>query len=299
MKLRIWTYHLKNAVANILVNRLIHAISVGTITISLFLLGAFFLFFVNINNWMLEWGQSLSMSIYLEDDIGAEQKKNLESEIKKLPGTDKIRFVSKKQAKTDLREALGEQAGLLDGIITNPLPASFEVVFKEFKGESLDPRNIKIELEKMLGVDEVQYSEQWLERFEGFIQMLRIAGLVVGGVFCVAVLFIITNTIKLTIYSRREEIEILKIVGATDWFIKIPFLIEGAIQGVFSGSIALSSLFLFYTLFSMKTVHAFGFPVMDMAFLPGKYSIFILSLSLALGILGSFVAIGRFFRLIR
>jgi cell division transport system permease protein len=114
----------------------------------------------------------------------------------------------------------------------------------------------------------------------------------------VAVLFIITNTIKLTIYSRRDEIEIFKLVGATDWFVKMPFLIEGAIQGVLSGFITLLILFIVYSLFSLQTVHIFGLPVMDIVFLPYGYMLLLFIFSLLLGLTGSFIAVGRFFRLL-
>jgi cell division transport system permease protein len=157
-------------------------------------------------------------------------------------------------------------------------------------------KQIKGSLEKVQGVDEVQYSEQWLEQFEDFVYVTRILGLVVGGLLCVAVLFIVTNTIKLAIYARRDEIEIYKLVGATDWFVKTPFLIEGAIQGIIGSVIALSVLFVAYSLFTVRTIQLFGLPVMDVIFLStGQYAL-ILFLGLVLGLLGSFVAIGRFFR---
>ena len=150
----------------------------------------------------------------------------------------------------------------------------------------------------MEGVDEVQYSEQWLERFEGLIYMLKLVGFIIGGLLCVAVLFIITNTIKLTIYSRRDEMEIFKLVGATDWFVKIPFLLEGVIQGVLSGLFALCIIFVVYAVFSLKTVHVFGLPVMDIVFLPVGYVCFLFFFSIFLGLTGSFIAVGRFFRLL-
>ncbi len=297
MKLRVWTYFIKHALENIFSNRLIHLISIGTISISILLFGAFILLYVNLNNWILEWGQSLSMSVYLKDGTEKEIKKRIESILINLPGARIKGFISKEEAMVDLMEALGDQVGLLDGLKKNALPASFEVVFKDVNNNQLDPKKMKANLEKIDGVGEVQYSEQWLERFEGLIYMLKLAGFIVGGLLCVAVLFIITNTIKLTIYSRRDEIEILKLVGATDWFVKIPFLIEGVIQGVFSGLLALSILFFVYSIFSLKSVHVFGLPVMDILFLPGNYVIFIFSLSLILGLMGSFIAIGRFFKL--
>jgi cell division transport system permease protein len=162
-------------------NQWIHLISIGTISISLLLFGAFTLFFVNINSWMVEWGQSLSMSVYLKDDVQRDAKDEIESIIKGLPGAEITGYVSKEKAEADLISALGEQAGLLDGITTNPLPASYEITFKDRKEHQVDPKRIKVSLEQLEGVDEVQYSEQWLERFEGLIYILKLGGLIVGG----------------------------------------------------------------------------------------------------------------------
>ena len=180
---------------------------------------------------MLEWGQTLSMSVYLKDGIERDVREEIASIIRGLPGAEITDFISKQQAEADLIAALGEQAGLLDGITSNPLPASFEINFRDIKNDQVNPRRISVLLEQLEGVDEVQYSEQWLERFEGLLYILKVGGLIVAGLFSLAVLFIITNTIKLTIYSRRDEIEIMRLVGATDRFIKIPFYLQGMIQG--------------------------------------------------------------------
>jgi len=272
-------------------------ISMGTITISILLLGSLILLSVNINNWIKEWGESLSMSVYLEDGIDEKAKKRIESTLIHLKGAEIKGFISKEQAMVLLKKGLGDQTGLLDGLKENPLPASFEVVFKEVRNHQIDPKKIKKSLEKIKGVNEVQYSEQWTERIKGLMHVVKLLGFVIGCLFCIGVLFITTNTIKLTIYSRRNEVEIFKLVGATDWFIKIPFLIEGALQGIFSGLIALLILFGVYSLFAMKTVHLFGLPALNIIFLPNEYTISIILLSLILGLLGGFIAIGRFFNL--
>jgi cell division transport system permease protein len=245
----------------------------------------------------MEWGQSLSMSVYIEDGLDDAGTKKIESVLKNLPGAEIKGFTSKEQAMRVLVKGLGAQSGLLEGITENPLPASFEIVFRDVSINEVDPRKTKEYLEEIEGVDEVQYSEQWLERFEGLMYVLKVVGLVIGGFLCLAVLFITTNTIKLTIYSRRDEIEIFKLVGATDWFVKIPFLIEGAVQGIFGGLIALIILFLVYSVISLKRIHLIGLPVLDIVFLPNEYVVFILSLSLVLGLMGSLVAVGRFFNL--
>lgn len=297
MGFRNWAYYFRHAATNILSNRLVHAISIGTISISLVLFGFFLLFFVNLNTWLMEWGQSLSMSVYIEDGLDDAGTKRIESVLKNLPGAEIKGFTSKEQAMRVLAKGLGAQSGLLDGITENPLPASFEIVFRDVSINEVDPKKTKEYLEKIEGVDEVQYSERWLERFEGLMYVLKVVGLGIAGFLCLAVLFITTNTIKLTIYSRRDEIEIFKLVGATDWFVKIPFLIEGAVQGIFGGLIALFILFLVYSVISLKRIHLIGLPVLDIVFLPNEYVVFILSLSLVLGLMGSLVAVGRFFDL--
>ncbi len=297
MKLQIWIYFFKHAFLSIMNNRLINLISMGTISISLLLFGSFMLLSVNLNNWIREWGESLSMSVYIEDSINKMTKRSIESRLSHLPGAEMKRFISKEQAMVHLKEALGAQAGLLGGLDINPLPASYEIVIKDVKDYQIDPKKLKESLEKLEGVEEVQYTEQWVERFEGLIYILKLVGLIIGGFLCIAVLFITTNTIKLNIYSRRDEIEIYKLVGATDWFVKIPFLIEGAIQGILSGLFSLLVLFFVYSFFSAKTVHFFQLPTLGIIFLPNEYSVFLISLSLILGLSGAFIAIGRFFKL--
>ena len=195
----------------------------------------------------------------------------------------------------DLRTALGSEAGLLEGLSRNPLPASFEVVFTDVESPETGPQRIKKVIEQLDGVDEVQYSEEWLKQFKGLLGLIRMTGLIIGGLLCLGILFIITNTIKLTIYSRKEEIEILKLVGATDWFVKIPFLLEGAIQGILSGILALLILLSGYYLFTAEKLLFTGVGVFDLIFLPPKYSLLIFLASIILGLAGSLIAVRRFF----
>jgi len=296
MNLRIWLYYFKNAFINIMNNRLIHVISMGTITVSMLLLGSFMLLSINLENWIKEWGGNLSMSVYLKDGIDEKMKGDIEKQLLNIKGAKIKAFISKDQAMMQLKESLGSQAGLLSGLKNNPLPSSFELIFEDTDDYRIDPDKITASLEKMEGVDEVQYSEQWVERFRGVIFVFRVASLIIGGLLCIAVLFIITNTIKLTIYSRRDEIEIYKLVGATDWFVKIPFLIEGAIQGIISGLIAFLVLLSAYLFFSTKTIQILDLPVIDIVFLTNKYAISLILLSLFLGLMGGFIAIGRFFK---
>lgn len=287
-------YFLRQALLNMRRNLTVHILSLGTIVACLLILGAFLLLFGNLNNWLRQWGSALSMSIYLKDGTSAYKRDKIDSFIRALPGARIRRFISKEEAMHDLKAALGEEAGFLERLTHNPLPASYEVIFENAGTDDIHPEKIKEQLAALDGIEDVQHSRQWLKRLEGFLQIVRLMGYIIGGLLCLCVVFIVTNTIKLTIYSRRDEIEILKLVGATDWFVKLPFLLEGMIQGILGGGMAILSLFLGYLAFSSKEIYLIGPAPLEFVFLPVEYMVLAFSLSMVLGIIGSFIAIGRF-----
>ena len=289
------SYFIRQAFMNIRKNLSVHILSLGTIVASLLILGAFLLLFNNLNNWLQRWGTALSMSIYLKDEISEYRRDKVYSFIRGLPAAEIKRFISKEEALKDLRAALGDDSEFLNRLGRNPLPASYEIVFEGKGPHGVEPEKIKGELEKLDGVEEVQYSDEWLNKLEGFLNVVRLIGFIVGGLLCLCVVFIVTNTIKLTIYSRKDEIEILKLVGATDWFVKTPFLLEGMIQGVSGGVLAVLMLFFGYLILPTEGISLLGLTPLDFVFLPAGYLALIFILGAVLGVIGSFIAIGRFF----
>jgi len=173
MRFRLWMYFFRQALTSIMKNRVFHAIGLSTMVVSLLIFGTFLILFVNLNAWLGGWGQSLTMSVYLKDGTSETKNDEIASLIRKLQGAEIKRFISKEGALRDLRKALGSHAGLLEGMSVNPLPASFEVIFKDGDGQKTDPLKMKNELESIEGVDEVQYSEEWLKRFKGLMNMVR------------------------------------------------------------------------------------------------------------------------------
>ena len=289
------SYFVRQAIINIRNNRLVHFIGLSTMVISILILGAFALLYVNVYGWLQNWGGSMRVSVYLRDGLSKGEVAQIEDFIKQQLEIESCRYVSKAMALEDLKQALGPQSKLLSALSTNPLPASFELEVKGLGDPQKQLTRLQEKLEKLPGVEEVQYSQVWIERFKGLLDLVKIIGLVVGGLLAMDALFIVTNTIKLTIYSRKEEIEILKLVGATDWFVKMPFLIEGMIQGVFSAAVALVILFGGYILFSVKKTTFLSLAVLKIQFIPFPYVVAILGLSLVVGVLGSLIAVGRFF----
>ena len=296
MKITFFRYFVRQAMRNMVENRLVHLIGLGTMVIAFLIFDAFILIFVNLNSWTQEQGRSLTMSIYFKGEPERAVIENIKKELLQYPVsiTD---FISKDDALKSLRKELGEKAGLLDGLEENPLPASLEIVLsRDVSGDSL-PYELKTRLERINGVDEVQYSQEWIERFQAIMGAVKIIGLVFGGLLFLAALFIITNTVKLTIYSRKDEIEILKLVGATNRFVKIPFLIEGSIQGFLGGSVALIILFLVYVAIVTRVDLSIGFASLDIIFLSPRFILLLLLMSSIIGLIGSTVSLGRFFRI--
>lgn len=296
MKITFFRYFVRQAMRNMVENRLVHLIGLGTMVIAFLMFDAFILIFVNLNSWTQEQGRSLTMSIYFKGEPERAVIESIKKELLQYP-VSTTGFISKDDALKSLRKQLGEKAGLLDGLGENPLPASLEIVLsRDVSGDSL-PYELKTRLERINGVDEVQYSQEWVERFQAIMRAVKLIGLVFGGLLFLAALFIITNTVKLTIYSRKDEIEILKLVGATNRFVKIPFLIEGSIQGFLGGSVALIVLFLVYVAIITKVDLSIGFASLDIIFLSPQFILLLLLMSSIIGFIGSTVSLGRFFRI--
>jgi len=287
-------YFTRRALADIVRNRLVHLIGIGTMAIAFLIFDVFLLVFLNINHWIEEQGTSLTMSIYFKGNPDESELDKVTDELLQYPGVTIQEFISKRDAMLQLKERLSDKAGILDGLEENPLPASLEIVFS--RGQVADSsRQLKTDLEMLEPVEEVQYSNEWAEKAQAVMGVVRFVGIIFGGLLFLAALFIIINTIKLTIYSRQDEVEILKLVGATNRFVKAPFLIEGSMEGLLGGSTALIILFLCYLAVVTKIDLRFGFASLDIAFLPVSFILVLLVMSAVIGFVGSLISLSRFF----
>jgi cell division transport system permease protein len=264
--------------------------------IAFLLFDAFLLVFFNINYWIEEQGSSLTMSVYFKGNPDKSAVEGVTEELLQCPGVTIKEFISKSDAMRILKKRLGDKAGVLDGLEDNPLPASLEIILARGGAEDL-PRQLKERIERLGAVDEVHYSQEWIEKIQAAMGAVRLAGIIFGGLLFLAALFIIINTIKLTIYLRSEEVEILKLVGATHRFVKAPFLIEGSIQGFLGGLTALAILLLCYLAIITKVDLRAGFASLDIVFLSPGFALLLLLMSVFVGFLGSMISLSRFFRI--
>jgi len=296
MHVRIRTYFLRQALQNIRDNLGVHILGLGTMTSTPLIFGIFMLLYTNVASWIHGWGNSLSFSVYLKDDISAYKRDKVESFLRQLPDEKSLLYISKKDAMADLKKTLGADATLLEMLSDNPLPASYEVFFSHSQKHDLNPGDIKAALSKLEGVTDVQCSREWLNHFKQLMRVVETIFYAVGGLLCLCLIFIMTNTIKLTIIYRKSEIEILKLVGATDWFIKVPFLLEGIIQGLLAGFFTLLTLGGGYLVFAAKKIQLFDFLSLNLVFLSVPSMVVLFLISVVLGMFGSLIAIGRFFK---
>ncbi|MGB2783156.1 MAG: permease-like cell division protein FtsX [Atribacterota bacterium] len=258
--------------------------SIATIlstTTILIIVGMFLLISLNSNLFLENLESQLEIIVYLRDNISKAELNTLEGNFNSIDGIKEAKFVSKEEAYQRLSKDLGEQKDILSAIEINPLPASFEIQVK-------DPKMIEQianQITKFEKVEEVEYGQETAEKLLNFTYLFRRAGLLVLALLIFASILIISNIIKITVYSRRSEIEIMSLVGASSRFIKWPFIIEGFLQGFISAVLSIIILYNFY-FFAINKVHQ------AIPFLPLVVDIIdLLPIGIAITLLGSLVGI--------
>ena len=291
-------YFLRESLRNIRHNRFTHLVATGTITFALLTFGIFIITVINLNQIFDDWENRIHLIAYLDDNASTEEIKKASEQITRLPQIENVTYVSKAKAFNILKESLKDQDGMLENLEENPLPASLEIQLKE---ESRNPQSLKTivcEVKKTSKINDVEYGQDWLERFSAFISIVKLVGISIGGFLMLATILIISNTIKLTIYSRKEEIEIMKLVGATNFFIQVPFFLEGLIQGLAGSLLALGILYISYKILIVKVISDYSLYLgaSNLVFLPQNLVIALICFGVLLGMLGCVLSMGRFLK---
>lgn len=292
MKLHSLGYALKQALKSIKRNGLMSLISISTVTITLSILGILILLVSNLNFFATNLEQKLEISTFLAEDLSQAQQNQIEDQLLAYDNIQKVTFVSKEEALKNLEESMNDKKDLFDTIReNNPLPDSFEVHVNEVEGIPATANYIK----DIEGVEEVYYGQDIVERLLNITKTLRKAGTVFMVLLLLATMFLISNTIKLTVFARRKEIEIMKLVGATNWFIRWPFILEGIFIGSFGSVISICIIFQIYRLILVKIYQSIPFiPFLANNNLILMISISIFFLGFMIGTLGSGFSLRKF-----
>jgi len=278
-------------------NAYLHTICVITISLAVFILSAFALFYINATELLDAWKKGVRVVAYVADGLSAQRMTAIKSRIQALDGVETVEFVSKQSAFDALKADIGEQSALLEGLEENPLPDAFEVRLAQSFVNLEAIGRLAAGIASIEGVDDVEYAQKWLSRFAGVYNLFKVTGLVLVGMFFIAIVFIVANTIRLILYSRREEIEIMWIVGADESFIKAPFYLESLLLGLAGGVAGVVFLYLAY----LGTVPNFApeilFSFYEIRFLPASIWVVIVFCSMVVGWAGCHFSIQRFLKI--
>lgn len=286
----------KRAIQDILYHRFLNAVTIITISISILIVSAFALFFVNANEIINSWKKGIKIMAYLKPDTPETKIPELKRKIQRMDGIRNARFISKNEAFQQLKKQMRRQSSLFENLKENPLPDAFEIRLKASFQNQEKVEMLATKLESFPQVDEVEYGQRWLGQFTNFFNLFRLTGYAMGGLFFMATLLIVANTIRLVLYSRQDEVEIMRLVGATDSFIKAPFYIEGLIQGAFGGIIGLAALFVSFLLISLSMERGLSPGLFTIRFLsPGAFCGIILGSTFA-GWTGCYLSLKQFLK---
>ena len=290
------TLYFKRAIQDIRQNRFLNAVTIITIALAILIVSAFALFFINTNDLMNAWKKGIRIMAYLKQGTPQADIPELKKKIQNMYGVSDIRFMSKEEGLKRLKNQLKRQSSLLDNLKENPLPDTFEIRMIAPSQSWERVEMLAREIEKLSRVEAVEYGQQWLERFTNIFNLFRLAGYALGALFFMATLFFVANTIRLVLYSRREEIEIMRLVGAADGFIKMPFYIEGLIQGALGGIIGLAALFVIFFLISANVQQDFSADLFQIRFLSPSIFLAVILSSMFVGWLGCYLSLKQYLK---
>lgn len=294
MKLSTSEYFIKEVYTSFKRNIWMTLASIFTVVLSLFILGFFSIVILNLNKMADTLESQVQISVYLKDDLSQEEIDETKETLSKIEGLQDIKFTTREEAMKNFKERLGDQQFLLDALDdTNPLPNSFSLTVTS-------PQQVKTIADTAAALDSVEsasYSQDIINHLFNLTHLIRLIGVALIILLTGAAIFIISNTIRLTVFARRKEIAIMKYVGATDWFIRWPFLLEGICLGFIGGGLATIFLYIIYNQVTQEIYEAMAFfPLIPQHPFIDYISLAILVAGIIIGALGSTISLKRFLK---
>ena len=288
-------YAVDEATASLWRGRQSGLLSTGTIALALFVLGGFLLVTANLAELGEQWSSAAEMSVYLKDAATPAERANLEQLLRSAPVVASQEFVSKSEALARFRRTFGELSASIDGLGDNPLPASYEIRLHADAGARKSVEDLAETLRQTPGVSDVRYDRQWLDRLLAAVSFVRGVGLVLGSVLTIAAALTVANVVRLALYARREEIDIMQLVGAPQAYIRGPFVMEGVMQGGIGALAALVALGIGFLLLRARYLSplAASINLGSVRFLSAELCLFLVLGGMVVGCIGGLVAAWR------
>ncbi len=286
-------YFIKEAARSFRKNFVMSTAAVSTTALTLLILGGVVVLVLNVNTWAKSFESKVEITIFLKDTASPGDVQNLQIEVVSWPEVSDVMYVSKEQAMERLRQDLEDQPEMLEAISGNPLPASLEIKLKT-------PRTIEKVVKRLNGkepIEEVKYGREIVRKLFAFTAAIRWVSMIVISLLCFASLVLISNTIRLAIFARRKEITIMRLVGATNWFIRWPFLFEGIFQGFIGSVLAIAALYFANIYFIRKMAELIRFlPITFSSLVFFELMVGLALAGIIIGAVGSSIALRRFLR---
>lgn len=288
-------YAFDEAVASLWRGRQSGLLSTATIAVALFVLGVFLLATSNLERLSRDWSRAAELSVYLHDEVTPEDRSTIERLVAPGALVAGHEYVSKAEALTRFKQTFADLATPSDSLEGNPMPASYEVRLNSGVGAPGAVEELAATLRRSPGVADVRYDREWLDRLRSAVTVIRGVGLALSAVLTIAAALTVANVVRLALHARRDEVEIMQLVGAPTAYIRGPFIMEGVLQG---GIGALVALALLAALFVVVKGHylaplATTFGLASIGFLPLQLCAMLLLGGMAVGCLGGLVAAGR------
>jgi cell division transport system permease protein len=276
----------------------VHAVASVTIAVALFSADLARFGVVGLSQVLGSWSREVELTLYLKGQVTPEQANLLAERLRREDGAE-AKVVSPEEALDRLRRDLGEAGAVLASLPKNPLPASLEARPAPGQRSAAAVASLAERWAKLAEVESVEYGRQWLERLEDLARGAKAAGALMLLVVLVAATVVVAATLQLAIYTRREEIEIQKLVGATNAFVKAPFLIEGAAQGLAGAALAWTALFCFGHYFGPRFSQGLELVTRSVSLPPlvdARAALELGATGMGLGLAGSLFAVRRFLK---
>ncbi len=284
-------YSFKSAFQSLCREKWINILSIFTVASSLLIitLTAFFLYNVGlIANHLPE---RFSMVAYLKDNLSKEETQNIIDTLKRRGEVVSLKYISKEDALKELKQTLKDTGYILEGLNENPLSSSIEIKLQKDFVSSSNVKKISEEIKKTSGIDDVYYGEKVAEAIHLLKKSLQNMSIIIFLTISTGVIFVAYSTVKILFYRKREEIEIIKLLGATKGFIRMPFLVEGGAIGFLGGVLGTIGALLFY--FAVTYRLSVVIPMLKTLVFPFEMLIMLPIAGIVMGIIGSVIAIGR------
>jgi cell division transport system permease protein len=286
-------YYIAEAFRGLRANSLVNVLALGTITMIMLIVGFFLLVFFNLQASVQVMGERLEVSVYLKDGLTEHEKDFLQSRLKAEPGIRKVTYLSKEQALEVFKKELKGQEALLEGLGQNPLPDSYEVNVDRSYAADGRLEALSSRFSGYPGVEDVSYGRHGAEVLGGLLKLIGYGGTAIALLLGVSVVFIISNSVRLALYSRGQEIELMQWIGATRGFIQGPFLIEGMLLAMLGTALSIGILAgLYYALPHEAVLFLSRNAGLD--FLPPPVVASMIAGGGLLGFAGGMVSIGKF-----